>query len=332
MSYGYYEYYPKSTPRKAKGGIKAQSKRGSFGKSWWAKHWIGILEDFDMGGRLERGKSYARKGQVVSIDIQNGRVTAMVQGSMSRPYHVEIRVKTLSTLKWEKVCRALLARPIFAAKLLACQMPENIEDVFRDIKLSLFPDKVSDLSTGCSCPDWSNPCKHVAAVYFLLGEEFDRDPFLIFKLRGAERESLLGMMGLRSIVEMGTQNTKSKKVFFPPTQGRTIKEIPLDSASLEPEAFWGRSSKENIESETAQIPATSATLPKHLGSFPFWRSEENFICVMEDVYDNASSVGLDTFLGKLSNVNTQKKDIVIEVTKRATNKVKRDKMWYKTAN
>ena len=77
---------------------------------------------------------------------------------------------------------------IFTAKLLAGEMPQDIEQAFTDAGLSLFPAQSKDLDTECSCPDWSNPCKHIAAVYYLLGEEFDRNPFLIFKLRGMERE------------------------------------------------------------------------------------------------------------------------------------------------
>src|SRR5438128_9744848 len=84
---------------------------------------------------------------------------------------------------------------MYAAKLTSGEMPNDIETVFRSASLSLFPEKRKDLKTDCSCPDWSNPCKHVAAVYYLLGEEFDRDPFLIFKMRGLARDELVGLLG-----------------------------------------------------------------------------------------------------------------------------------------
>ena len=195
MVYYDYEY---TRPREAKGGIRAQSKRGDFGDSWWAKRWVQALERFSIGSRLSRGRSYARRGQVVSIDVGPGEVTASVQGSRKRPYRVSIAVATLPESDLHRLQSALAERPVFAASLLAGRMPENVEDAFADVGLSLFPSRKSDLETDCSCPDFANPCKHIAAVYLLLGEEFDRDPFLIFRMRGIERDELLGPDLLRS--------------------------------------------------------------------------------------------------------------------------------------
>ena len=189
MSYNDYLY---TKPIDVRGGIRAGSKRGAFGSSWWAKRWLQTLEEFQIGSRLDRGRSYARRGQVMSIDIQPGGVTAKVQGSRKRPYSVSIEVRTISPPDWERLQAAMAEQPIIAASLLSGRMPDNIEDTFRVAGLSMFPDRQGDLETDCSCPDWSNPCKHVAAVYLLLGEEFDRDPFLIFRMRGMEREDLLG--------------------------------------------------------------------------------------------------------------------------------------------
>src|SRR3990172_10884459 len=182
---------------KAKGGIKAQTKRGAFGESWWARRWVEVLESFQIGARLARGRKYARQGQVTDIQIEEGKVTAHIQGSRSRPYSVTIGVKTLTEAQWKKVAGRFGKEPRYAAKLLAGEIPTDIEDVFRDAGLTLFPSRSQDLATDCSCPDWSNPCKHIAAVYYLLGEEFDRDPFLIFRLRGMSRGGLVGLLGSR---------------------------------------------------------------------------------------------------------------------------------------
>jgi uncharacterized Zn finger protein len=186
-----YPFFKPSIPRETKGGIKSQSKRGTFGETWWARRWIAVLESFNIGARLGRGRSYARRGQVVSIEIEKGMVTAKVQGSRPKPYNIKLQVKTLSTADWQKLAKTLSRKAIFVAKLLAGEMPPDIEKVLQEEGLSLFPERVKDLKTECSCPDWSNPCKHIAAVYYLLGEEFDRDPFLIFKLRGMSREELI---------------------------------------------------------------------------------------------------------------------------------------------
>jgi uncharacterized Zn finger protein len=287
----YYDYFPRSRARKAKGGIKAQSKRGNFGQNWWARRWIDVLESFNIGARLGRGRSYARKGQVVSIDIKKGLVTAQVQGSRRRPYKVVIEVKTLSNASWKKLSQSLSRQAIFAAKLLSGEMPENIEEAFNDARLTLFPSNRGDLRTDCSCPDWSNPCKHIAAVYYLLGEEFDRDPFLIFKLRGMERDELVNLL-------RGRQVGKSK-VLPQPTAGQEEKlAYPPEPLPTSPGDFWGQSAPEYDTVAAVSIPPVVAGLPKRLGGFPFWRGEENFISAMETIYREASLIGMDVFLGE----------------------------------
>ena len=122
----YYGHYTPSVPIEVKGGVKSQSKRGTFGQSWWAKRWISVLESFNIGARLQRGRSYARRGQVASIDISKGLVTAKVQGSRKTPYSVIINIKTLLRPEWEKIATALSGQAFFIAKLLAGEMPETL--------------------------------------------------------------------------------------------------------------------------------------------------------------------------------------------------------------
>lgn len=153
-----------------------------------------MLESFDIGARLDRGRSYARQGQVLSISIDKGVVKAKVQGSDPRPYSVTIKLKVLSQADWKTLAVALSQQALFTAKLLAGEMPQDIELAFGDAGPSLFPKKLQDLMTECSYPDWSNSCKHIAVVYYLLGEEFDRNPFVLFTLRGMNREELLKLL------------------------------------------------------------------------------------------------------------------------------------------
>src|SRR5262245_37143350 len=182
MSPWYDDEYPRPKPRRPADGIRAQTGRGAFGKSWWASRWIAALERLVDSARLQRGRSYARSGQVLNLAIAPGGVSSRVQGSRATPYRVKIEVAPLDDRAWEAVADAMGSQAIFAAKLLAGEMPQNIEEAFAAAKVSLFPDKAGDLVTDCSCPDWANPCKHVAAVYYLLGERFDADPFLIFDI------------------------------------------------------------------------------------------------------------------------------------------------------
>jgi uncharacterized Zn finger protein len=286
-----YRRFKPSIPREAKGGIKAQSKRGTFGESWWARRWIAVLESFNIGARLGRGRSYARRGQVLSIEIDKGKVSAEVQGSRPKPYHIKLEVKTLSASDWEKLAKVLSCQAIFSAKLLTGEMPLDIEKAFKEARLSLFPEKLKDLKTDCSCPDWSNPCKHIAAVYYLLAEEFDRDPFLIFKLRGMNREDLIPMLS-RPDKKAAQKKAKLKQEPLRSDEERLTSDISK---------FWnGESIPDDIFGEV-RIPLVPAALPKRLGSFPFWRGEEKFLDAMESIYANASAVGLRVFLGEQVN-------------------------------
>jgi uncharacterized Zn finger protein len=286
MSYWDWGYYKPKPRIKAKGGIKSQSKRGSFGESWWAKRWIATLESFNIGARLTRGRSYARSGQVLSIDINKGVIKSKVQGSRSTPYSITIKVKTLSDADWKKMAGALSTQAIFAAKLLAGEMPQEIEQAFKEAGLSLFPEKLRDLETNCSCPDWSNPCKHIAAVYYLLGEEFDRDPFLIFKLRGVTREEFTKMLG-------ATGAAKAKV-----EADETAPALPPEPLQADAASFWSGGKLPDDFFGEVRLPPVSAALPKRLGNFPFWRGTERFLDAIEPVYENASPRGLDVFLGE----------------------------------
>lgn len=189
--YGWYP--PPSRPLPAE-GIRARSKRGDIGETWWSRRFIDILESFQMGARLTRGRRYARAGQVLDLVVESGAVTARVQGSRAKPYRVRIRTLTLSQKDWARVEEAMASKAVFLAKLLAGEMPRDIEEAFAETRLSLFPAAARDLTTDCSCPDWANPCKHIAATYYLLAEAFDADPFLIFRWRGRDREDLLARL------------------------------------------------------------------------------------------------------------------------------------------
>lgn len=184
-------WYPPSRPRPVADGIKARSTRGAIGQTWWSDRFIAVLEGMGMGSRLQRGRTYARKGQVMSLEVAAGSVTALVQGSRPRPYRVRIGITAYGKAEWASIERGLADNAWYAAKLLAGEMPEDIETVFIDAGLSLFPATAAELSLDCSCPDFAVPCKHVAAVFYLLAESFDDDPFAILAWRGRARDDLM---------------------------------------------------------------------------------------------------------------------------------------------
>ena len=130
------------------------------------------------------------------MDVAPGQVTASVQGSRTKPYRVFIEIRVLTALEWDAAEAVMASSASFLAKLLAGDMPDEIEEAFAESSGTLFPASADGFESACSCPDWENPCKHVAAVYFLLAEAFDRDPFLIFAWRGRDKDELLA--GLRA--------------------------------------------------------------------------------------------------------------------------------------
>jgi uncharacterized Zn finger protein len=287
-------------PRTARGGIKPQTTRGSFGKTWWAQRWISVLESFELGGRLARGRTYARHGQVLSIDIQEGFVQSKVQGSRKEPYAVQIRVNTIPLQKWIELSQTAFSQAIVAAKLLAGEMPHDIEKLFAEHELSLFPGKKDDLETDCSCPDYSNPCKHIASVYYLLGEEFDRDPFLIFRMRGMSKENLIALI-TKTDEPAKKRGSKGKVKSGAPIDVELISES--ESISSHSEVFWHTEPMEDLVGAVA-VPAINAGLPKRLGNISFWRSTLPLMTTLEPVYVTASEDSIAALASEKSDITS----------------------------
>lgn len=198
-------FVPPSRPITVEGGIRATSQRGDIGESWWSRRFLSLLEEFGYGSRLARGRNYARRGQVLDLSVAPGEVRATVQGSRRQPYRVRIGLEPLDDADWRRAEQAMAERALFMARLLAGDMPKQIEEAFEACALSLFPRSGSELGSGCTCPDWARPCKHVAAVFYLLAEAFDADPFLVFEWRGRTQEQLIeDLRALRGSLETGT--------------------------------------------------------------------------------------------------------------------------------
>ncbi|MCX4388712.1 SWIM zinc finger family protein [Micromonospora peucetia] len=178
-------------PRRIDGGLKARSTRGAIGQSWWSRRFLEVLESFALGTRLTRGRSYARAGQVVRLDVAPGEVSAAVQGSRARPYEVSIALHPFPAALWARIEAELAAQAFFSARLLAGDLPPELEELFAAAGAPLFPADVAELRQWCSCPDFAVPCKHLAATFYLLAEAFDADPFQLLHWRGRGRAELL---------------------------------------------------------------------------------------------------------------------------------------------
>ena len=230
-----WDEWPPARPIRVDGGIKARSKRGAIGEQWWSRRFIGVLESYGMSGRLARGRSYARAGQVLDFELSQGKVTARVQGSRVRPYQVRIGVLPLTTAQWRRVMKQLASQALFRAKLLAGEMPHEIEEVFSECGTPLFPRSAADLDMHCSCPDWGVPCKHLAAVCYVLAEEFDRDPFAMLAWRGKGRDKLL--TALRQIQGAAPGSAGSGQVGADPAPPAAL-DVPHRPLAECLDGFW----------------------------------------------------------------------------------------------
>jgi len=246
--------------RPAKNGIQARSRRGDIGETWWSRRFVEALEAFTEPKRLRRGRHYARSGQVMGLRIEPGLVTSSVQGSRRTPYEVSIAFDPLSDEDWARAERAMTEQAVFLASLLAGEMPRDIEDAFEACDVGLFPIHSRQLLTHCSCPDWANPCKHIAATYYILAERFDDDPFLIMAWRGRDRDSLIEELRANRVVGGGTAPSASPSETSPPALG--------DPLSIDPARFWrADAAMESLQFDLVE-PDTSGAVLREVGPPP----------------------------------------------------------------
>ncbi len=225
-------------------------------REWWAQRWVDVLESFGWRRRLERARNYAREGKVLSLQFQGPQVIATVQGTAPDPYNVSLSLDPFTDEQWGYVIEEMSQRAIFAAKLLAGEMPQNIEDAFTASGLSLFPFSKFDIHSHCSCPDPVNPCKHIGAVYYLLGDHFSQDPFILFQLRGCTKTQIIE--ALRQLRSQGPQTSTEETEAQP--QGVTARApIHLD------QRFWHYDQQLDASLVVIAPPPTSETVLDVLG-------------------------------------------------------------------
>lgn len=264
--FSHFHQGPKAPP--PPDGIKIKKA----GTTWWGERWIEALQNVLRGdaGRLTRGKTYARAGRTHDLEITQGKVTAKVTGSRPTPYQVSLELPVLDAKAWTRVIEALATKAQFCAELLAGRMPQSIDEVFATTGVSLFPRERSELVTSCTCPDWGDPCKHVAAMHFVLGEALDRDPFLLFELRGRGKEQVLE--ALRQ-ARAGGKRPKKKPSSARSKENDTSppEAIPSITLSALTPAEYDASSRElPLLQFSFDPPAVQGALLEQLGTPPAW--------------------------------------------------------------
>lgn len=274
-------WYTESRPIHTDRGLKARSKRGDFAENWWTKRWIEALDHLLDPGRLRRGKRYARQGQVLSIEERSGGVAAAVQGSRSKAYRVDIGLEPIGEDEWERVIDALSGRALFSARLLAGEMPADIEEAFSGAGVSLFPARRGELRTSCTCPDPAEVCKHTAAVHYILAERFDEDPFLLFTLRGRTAEAVISALRARR-GEEGEERT----------------DVEPESPSLDAEMgrFWEAGAALDSINVKIKPPAVELSMLRRLGQPGF--VGEDLGRLLAPSYEAISDAALEVALGE----------------------------------
>ena len=258
---GFDYYYSPSKPRETKGGIKAHTKRGEIGTKWWSKKLISILKSYGWESRLSRGARYARAGQVIKINMDKGKVDAYVQGSRSKPYHVKIEFPVIHEDQWKNIFKMLEEHKEVVSELLTGNVPLDLEDLLEKINTSLFIKNPDDIDMSCTCPDYAVPCKHIAAVFYILAENFDTDPFLMLLLRGKDKQEIMSAV---------SDTNESDNAEIP--------EIENDTSDLY--TFWSGNDTKTIKMDTTKSnPLTRYPLPDEL-------NDPEIMAILFEYYSN----------------------------------------------
>ncbi len=265
-----------------------------FSRTWWGQRFIAALEQFTDTARLGRGRSYARGGRILDYKIANGTVTARVRGSINpyfgvykEPiYKTSITIKAISASDWTKVIRQIASRADLVTKLLMNEMPDTIEEAFTSLDLHLLPHSQRDFVTTCSCPDYANPCKHIAGVYYLLASSLDNDPFVMFELRGLSRDQLRAELERSPLGQILASTLEPKDIPVEPVESYYTRPIREPAAVTSHKEFWTGTKRLPAPQAASSQASVPALLIKKQGDYPpFWHKDVSFISVMEELYE-----------------------------------------------
>lgn len=302
------KHYKLRAPLTLRGGIRAQTAHAGPFRVWWSRRWTDVLEGFRMGARLGRGRHYAVSGQVSDLQVTPGTVTAEVQGASPEPYRCEIRFAHLEDTQKKRVVQALKSRPMLIARLLAGELPHEVETLFEQAACPLFPRRANDIQSSCSCPDWANPCKHLAAVYCLLGETISRNPLLLLALRGILRADLVSVEApLEKGMKKESAKTKPSRKSVKPVGSSKAPEL-----SWTPEAFYGTPHPPLTDFGVLPPAGIVAPLVQRLGPLPFWRGQERFADTLEHLYSRAIPRGMMVWSGEPLDLRRPEEKVVIK--------------------
>jgi len=185
----------------------------AIARTWWGKSWNNNLERYaDYSNRIGRGRSYVRHGAVLDLQIAPGGVRSLVQGSRSKPYSVDVKIKAIKKKIWQEIKSGCEGKLESIQELLGGKFPKALGEIFMAQGQGLFPTP-REIEFNCSCPDWAYMCKHVAATLYGVGARLDEDPTLFFILRKVKQDDLIAQAireGSRKLLKKAKK--KSKRV------------------------------------------------------------------------------------------------------------------------
>jgi uncharacterized Zn finger protein len=165
----------------------------AIARSFWGKSWCINLERYsDYENRVPRGRTYVRNGSVLDLQIAKGEVVAMVAGSSL--YKIKITIAPVTAARWKAICRDCAGAIDSLVELLQGRLAKGVMDRVCRKGDGLFPSP-DEIKLSCSCPDWADMCKHVAAALYGVGARLDEKPRLLFVLRGVDENELLASAG-----------------------------------------------------------------------------------------------------------------------------------------
>lgn len=266
-----------------------------FTRTWWGQKFIAALEQVTAPGRLSRGRSYASGGKIKRFDIQDGIITAHVRGSVNpyfgvytEPlYTTVVEFPPISSAKWAAAIALIASKASLISRLLLNEIPDTIEDAFATLNLNLLPHSEKDFKSHCSCPDWSNPCKHIAGVFYRLANELDRDPFLLFELRGLSRDDLHRELAKSPLGQALSAELQLEQRSPQPVSSYYTRPEPQIVTNLEGlRDFWHGAKRLPQTIEPLPETIVSGIPIKKQGDFPaFWHRDNSFTEAMETLYD-----------------------------------------------
>jgi uncharacterized Zn finger protein len=272
-------------------------------KTWWGRKFIEALEEEGDSGRLSRGRSYARPGnpKIKHFEIQQDLVIAQIRGSVNPyfgvykepTYTITIEFEPISPARWTAAIALMATKASLVSRLMLNEMPDTIDDTFSVLGLNLLPRSSQDFQADCTCPDWGHPCKHIAGTYYLIAAALDRDPFLLFELRGLSRQDLLTELAktplgsaLATELQRSTRPPQHSDSYYTRPIATTVQHSP----SLRD--YWHGERRLPDDIPPATVPPVAGIPIKKQGDRPpFWERDNSFIEAMETIYNQVRKKG-----------------------------------------